>query len=118
MIGKMFTKYNKTSDKLRNEYFRYFWWICTIFNQRNPLCCLNKSTFFMQDNMTRPAFTAFFCCNAALRITRGSPYVCPSVSFSFFCHLLKKSSGNPYLKICYLMQYFLFDLLITKKIKI
>ena len=56
---------------------------------------------------------SIFCCNAALRTTMGSPYVClyvcPSVSFSFFCHLLKKSSGNPYLKICDLKQYFFAD---------
>ena len=28
---------------------------------------------------------------------------------SAFCHLLKKSAGNPYLKICDLMQYFFVD---------
>ena len=34
-----------------------------------------------------------------------------------FCPLLKKSSGNPYLKICDLTQYFFMDLNMKKKLK-
>ena len=57
-----------------------------------------------------------FCCNAALRTTRESPYVCMFVCVhKLFCHLLKKSSGNPYLKICDLMQYFFADTPMKKK---
>ena len=41
--------------------------------------------------------------------------VCMSVSISFFCHLLKKSSSNPYLKICDHMQYFFADAPMKKK---
>ena len=49
-----------------------------------------------------PHFVYIFCCNAALRTTRGSPSLLAR-------DLLKKSSGNPYLKICDLMQYFFAD---------
>ena len=34
---------------------------------------------------------------------------------AFFCHLLKKSSGNPYLKKCDLTQYFFVDEKLKKK---
>ena len=53
----------------------------------------------------QPTTTYFLLQNAALRTTSE---VCMSVRlFQLFCHLLNKSSGNPYLlKICAHMQYF------------
>ena len=57
-----------------------------------------------------------FCCNSSTKSGSGKS-VCPSVRlFYLFCHLLKNSSGNPYLKICDLMQYFFADAPMKKKI--
>ena len=44
--------------------------------------------------------------------------VCKSEAFKPFCPLLKKSSGNPYLKICDITQYFFADAPMKKKFKI
>ena len=58
-----------------------------------------------------------FAATAALRTTRGSLSACPSVClFQLICHLLKKSSGNPYLKICDLRQHFLTNAPLKKKL--
>ena len=35
--------------------------------------------------------------------------------WKLFCHLLKKSSGNPYLKLCDLTRYFFADAPVKKK---
>ena len=75
-------------------------------------CCMLHNYVYM---FFQVHATTFFCCNAALRTTRGSLYVCLYVSFSFFVIYSKNLQAthtskfviicNIFLRMQYLYKY-------------